>query len=646
MDNLIFQLKQSIKFFKKYKVLIFPFLLLILFFLLYNLKVPLSLIFTNISQNLDKNLKIPRKLEANFNDNNTTLEKEQEDFFFDDANFTLIEGMNTNLTDILLYYEFIDSISHTYYGDWENLYLKKNKFKYNKGNSDIDFYEESKENFLFNLKQKNCSNLSAYFSLKDGIYEDSYIEGNFTFNFKNFSLTENLDKDSFSIIIPNTSLSYAFGEYIDLSKKKTLNNTFINITFYKEFKMFYNKMRYELSSTDYSRVSLYILSQSLKNSTSQNSSLKEKTNLNEEYEKDFEVYFEGEAHGSYSYPEKILNYSLVFSMFAYIEIIYVSKFLYMCSENHQIALNTDIFTIIIHIMWCSIICCGNFFLALSQNNLLFEYGMPTILYFFLFSIFLLRILFFAWRSRNIDLIYRDMRLFKKKLIRFYLSFYSVLFFTLTSVKIWYTYFSMTFLMFICTWAGQIFYSAKKGTKPPMSYSYIFFVTTFKMIIPIYLKCYPNSIFSFKPNYFKVILLDGVLFFESIILYLQKLIGPKFFLTKKYKQPKYDYFRRKDEIDKSYLEQECVICLENIGKISENIDNSQYINNINKNGNENYNCEKKIKDILSKLQKKKGKDKPFMVTPCHHIFHSICLELWLEQKNECPYCRARIPPLEI
>jgi hypothetical protein len=205
---------------------------------------------------------------------------------------------------------------------------------------------------------------------------------------------------------------------------------------------------------------------------------------------------------------------------------------------------------------------------------------------------------------------------------------------------------MTFLMFICTWAGQIFYSAKKGTKPPMSYSYIFFVTTFKMIIPIYLKCYPNSIFSFKPNYFKVILLDGVLFFESIILYLQKLIGPKFFLTKKYKQPKYDYFRRKDEIDKSYLEQECVICLENIGKISENIDNSQYINNINKNGNENYNCEKKIKDILSKLQKKKGKDKPFMVTPCHHIFHSICLELWLEQKNECPYCRARIPPLEI
>ena len=648
MDNLLFQIKQSIRFFNRYKILIFSFLFIILFFLLCNLNHSLLFIFKNLSNNKDKNLKIPRKLETNINTSKISIENENNNnsLFLNDANFTLIEGMNTNLSDILLYYEFIDSISHTYYGDWENLYLKKNTFKYKKGNSDIDFYEEGKDNFLLNLKQRNCSNLSAYFSLKDGIYEDSYIEGNFSFNFQNFSLSENLDKESFSLIIPNTSLSYAFGEYIDLSKKKTLNNTFINITFYKEFKMFYDKMRYELSSTDYSRVSLYILSKSLKNNTSINSSSKENKELNEEYVKDFEVYFEAEAHGSYSYPEKILNYSIIFSMFAYIEIIYASKFLFLCSDNHQIALNTDIFTIIVQIMWCSIICCGNFFLALSQNNLLFEYGMPTILYFFLFSIFLLRILFFSWRARNIDLIYRDMRLFKKKLIRFYLSFYCILFFTLTSVKIWYTYFFMTFLLFISTWAGQIIYSAKKGTKPPMTYSYIFLVTTFKMIIPIYLKGYPNSIFSFRPNYFKVILLDSVLFFESIILYLQKLIGPKFFLSKKYKQPKYDYFRRKNEIDESYLEQECVICLENISKISENSDNYQNINNINKNGNESNNCEKKIKDILSKLQKKREKDKPYMVTPCHHIFHSLCLELWLEQKNECPYCRAKIPPLEI
>jgi hypothetical protein len=216
--------------------------------------------------------------------------------------------------------------------------------------------------------------------------------------------------------------------------------------------------------------------------------------------------------------------------------------------------------------------------------------MPSLIYFCLFSIFLLRILFFAWRARNIDLIYRDIRLFKKKLIRFYLSFYIVLFFTLTSVKIWYSFFIMTFLLFAATWIGQIIYSAKMGTKPPMSYSYIFFVSIFKMIIPIYLKCYSSSIFSFRPNYLKVIILDGILFIEAIILSLQKLIGPKFFLTKKYKQPKYDYFRKKSEISEADLEQECVICLENIGKISE--DNEIDIN-IKKDKNEKFNFEKYI-----------------------------------------------------
>ena len=646
MNNLLLQIKQSIKFFIKYKILIIPFILTILVSVLFYLSPSLLSFFTFLIDDNNNNVIHLRNLQNNINETNATNENEIDDILFDNVNFTLIEGMNTNLTDILLYYEFIDSISHTYYGDWENLYLKKNKFKYKSGNSDIDFYEEGKENFLFNLKQRNCSNLSAYFSLKDGVYEDNYIEGNFTFNFQNFSLPENLDKDSFSIIIPNTSFSYAFGEYIDLSKKKTINNTFINITFYKELKMFHNRMRYELSSTDYSRVSVYILSQSSKNNESTDLMNDTNTNIqnitNEvEYEKEFEVYLEAEAHGSYSYPEKILNYSIIFSIFVYIEIIYTSRYLMMACENHQVSLNTDIYTIIFQIMWSSIICCGNFFLALSQNNLLFEYGMPTVLYFCLFSIFLLRILFFAWRARNIDLVYRDVRIFKKKLIRFYLSFYCVLFFTLTSIKIWYSFFFMTVLLFLATWLGQIIYSARMGTKPPMPYSYIFFVSIFKMFIPVYLKCYPNSIFSFRPNYLKVIILNGIIILEAIILSLQKLIGPKFFLTKKYKQPKYDYFRKKSDINESDLEQQCVICLDNLGRINEefNVEKSQ-------NKNETFNFEKKINDYITKMKNKNRNNKPLMVTPCHHIFHTRCLELWLEQKNECPYCRAKIPPLEV
>ena len=625
MDNIIIHIRKSIKFFLKYKFLFFPFLLIISFIILYTIINNILQILSEIK--LSTNLRLSRKL--SFIENKTNIKPVDnndydENNFLIDSNFTLIEGMNTNLSDILIYYDFIDNISHTYYGKWEKLTVAKNTFKYTTGNSDIDFYEEGKENFLFNLKQKNCSNLSAYFSLKDGIYEDNYLDANFTFNFENVSLPDYLDKDSFSIIIPNTSLSYSFGEYFDVSKKITVNNTFINISFYRKMKMFYNNVQYEISSTDYSKVSLYILSLSPfdKNETK------------------FEVYFEAEAHGSYEYPKKILNYSIFLTIFAFIEIIYTTKFMILINDSQQMSLNTDIYTIIIQIIWTSILFYANFFLALSQNNLLFEYIMPAIFYFFLFSVFLLRILFFSWRARNIDLIYRDQRLFKKKLIRFYLSVYILLIFTMASLKIWYTYFTMTFLLFCGTWLGQIIYSAKNGTKPSMPHAYIFFVTIFKAFIPVYLKCYPNSIFSFRPSYLKVIILDSVLFLEGLILSLQKLIGPKFFLTKKYKQPKFDYYKQENEIDEKSKTQECVICLDNIGKISQYEENGGIIDK-----KEKFNWEKYLEDLVKRYKNRNRNKGPYMVTPCHHLFHAKCLEMWLEQKNECPYCRQKIPPLE-
>jgi hypothetical protein len=37
-------------------------------------------------------------------------------------------------------------------------------------------------------------------------------------------------------------------------------------------------------------------------------------------------------------------------------------------------------------------------------------------------------------------------------------------------------------------------------------------------------------------------------------------------------------------------------------------------------------------------------KPFMITPCKHIFHTNCLESWFRQKKECPNCRQEIEDL--
>ena len=54
--------------------------------------------------------------------------------------------------------------------------------------------------------------------------------------------------------------------------------------------------------------------------------------------------------------------------------------------------------------------------------------------------------------------------------------------------------------------------------------------------------------------------------------------------------------------------------------------------------------RKIKRWIDNMEGKTRKKK-YMITPCDHVFHTVCLEKWMRQKNECPYCKAVIPPIE-
>jgi hypothetical protein len=562
--------------------------------------------------------------------------KENEEF----KSFNLLEAINSNVTELALYYEFVENItSHSYYGKWENLKMDKDKNNFidKSGEIELNFQRKRSDNFLLNLNQKNNSNISVSFIIKDGEYIDNYIVGNFSFNFKNIPLISYLNKNSFSIYLEKINLTYAYGHYMDIGKKQYINKTNINMTFYKKSESFINKINHIISSTDYSLLDFHIKSvPELENNLNKNNSIKkeEKNGL-----KNFEISFIGKAYGIQKYPIKILNYSIILTFAAFIEIYFSTKFLVIINENVQMALNIDLITVFIQIMWTALICGVNFFLSLTYEPLTYEYGMPSMIYFTLFSIFLLRILFIGWKSRYIELLFNDMAQFRKKLFRFYLVFYCLLLITLVSIKLWYTYFIFTFFLFGGTWIFQIYYSVKKGTKPPMPYSYIFITSLFKILIPIYLKAYNNNIFSLRPSYLKVFICISCVFIEAIIVSLQKLLGPKFFIPEKYRDQVFDYYKSAEEIPDNTKTNECVICLENLDNLA--INNQEEEDEIFKTSG---NYIEKLATMIQKWNKKKN-NKPYMKTPCGHVFHRRCLETWLEIKNECPYCRQKIPPLE-
>ena len=639
MENILFYLKQSISIFNQNRVHIVPsfiILLLVLNFSFYSIINFSKFKSSNSSSNIEQkkeNQNFLRFLNQKVLKDYKRVENEEIKLF------NLLEAINSNVTELALYYEFVENItSHSYYGRWENLKMDKDKFNFidKSGEIELNFQKKRSENYLLGLNQKNNSNISVSFIIKDGEYIDNYIVGNFTFNFKNIPLMSYLNKNSFSIILENINLTYAYGHYMDIGKKLYINKTNINMTFYKKPEQYINKINHIISSTEYSIIDFNIKSvPDLENNLSKNNTNKK----NENILKNFEISFSSKAYGVQKYPIKILNYSILLTFAAFIEIYFSTKFLVIINENVQMALNIDLITVFIQIMWTALICGVNFFLSLTYEPLTYEYGMPSMTYFTLFSIFLLRILFIGWKSRYIELLFNDISRFRKKLFQFYLIFYCLLLCTLVSIKLWYTYFIFTFFLFGGTWIFQIYYSVKKGTKPPMPYSYIFITSLFKMLIPIYLKAYNNNIFSLRPSYLKVFLCISIVFVEAIIVSLQKLLGPKFFIPERYREQTFDYYKSAEDIPDNRKSSECVICLENLENLE--INNQEDDDEVFK-ANGNY--IEKLAVMIQKWNKKKN-NKPYMKTPCGHIFHTRCLETWLEIKNECPYCRQKIPPLE-
>ena len=206
MENILFYLKQSISIFNQNRVHIVPsfiILLLVLNFSFYSIINFSKFKSSNSSSNIEQkkeNQNFLRFLNQKVLKDYKRVENEEIKLF------NLLEAINSNVTELALYYEFVENItSHSYYGRWENLKMDKDKFNFidNSGEIELNFQKKRSENYLLGLNQKNNSNISVSFIIKDGEYIDNYIVGNFTFNFKNIPLMSYLNKNSFSIILEN-----------------------------------------------------------------------------------------------------------------------------------------------------------------------------------------------------------------------------------------------------------------------------------------------------------------------------------------------------------------------------------------------------------------------------------------------------------
>ena len=139
----------------------------------------------------------------------------------------------------------------------------------------------------------------------------------------------------------------------------------------------------------------------------------------------------------------------------------------------------------------------------------------------------------------------------------------------------------------------------------------------------------------------------------IILFLQKTFGARAILPKQCRTIFFNYYTDKINFDSKLSKDPiCVICLENL---SDDVEQNYIERRQEKKEIKNFfhyiiNCHiitiflEKISRWMNNIDGNIIKKK-YMITPCNHVFHSVCLEKWIKMKNECPYCKRILPPFE-
>jgi hypothetical protein len=198
--------------------------------------------------------------------------------------------------------------------------------------------------------------------------------------------------------------------------------------------------------------------------------------------------------------------------------------------------------------------------------------------------------------------------------RLHLRFYAALFATLIATYIFQSQINALVFIAYSYLVPQVVTNVIQETREPFHKAYLFGISVTRLAIPLYIYGCPNNLIhtisgeKYATNYTMCGLLVLWTCVQVGVLILQQHLGPHFFIPSRFLPPRYDYSRPLPPqillVSEESGGNECVICYLPI-----DIKNAQV----------------------------------YMVTPCDHVFHPVCLNRWMEQKLECPICRSRLPP---
>ncbi|KAL0570589.1 hypothetical protein V5O48_011372 [Marasmius crinis-equi] len=210
------------------------------------------------------------------------------------------------------------------------------------------------------------------------------------------------------------------------------------------------------------------------------------------------------------------------------------------------------------------------------------------------------------------------------------------------------------------WLPQIVRSVRRGRNSGLSKEYIIGTSAARLYLLLYFLTCPKNVLEIKRRTWAYPL-AGFVCFQALVVILQEIFGPSFFLPKKFAAVKtYDYHPPMPLPDPEAPEQtlgDCAICMDAIrvdpslrmrtDEKEKDPDWDAKASGMSTGTTKRKNSRSGAGGILDAVQKGVGSAvnrKYYSLAPCHHLFHTECLERWLAIKNICPQCRRPLPPL--
>ncbi|KAF9644702.1 hypothetical protein BDM02DRAFT_3190363 [Thelephora ganbajun] len=205
--------------------------------------------------------------------------------------------------------------------------------------------------------------------------------------------------------------------------------------------------------------------------------------------------------------------------------------------------------------------------------------------------------------------------------------------------------AVTYSMF---WLPQVARSALRGRNGALTTEYLVGTTICRLLFAFYYLCYSENIMEITPRRW-IWAFGGWIVFQVFVIQLQDLYGPAFFLPARFTTVKtYDYhppMRLPDPESPDRSLGDCAICMDVIivdplmgEKGASTSKETAWAGAVEGQSSGVFNVVHR--NVVGTASIRKS----YSLAPCHHLFHTTCLETWLAIKNICPQCRRPLPPL--